>query len=101
MFNGEIMKILICGPKGSGKKTLAEPLKELLRDSCTIIVESCTSQNQVDEIDPEYIVWMNTLKNVKTFKPNNVNYHIAAWFNDTHTQLADVILRHIERKEKE
>ena len=44
---------------------------------------------------------MNTLNNVKTFKPNNVNYHIAAWFNDTHTQLADVILRHIERKEKE
>ncbi len=93
------MKILICGPKGSGKKTLADPLKELLKE-CTIVVESCTNQNQVDEINPEYIVWMDTLDNVKTFKPNKVNYHISAWFNDTHTQLADVVLRHIARKEK-
>ncbi|OUV26898.1 MAG: hypothetical protein CBC57_01705 [Euryarchaeota archaeon TMED97] len=93
------MKILICGPKGSGKKTLAEPLKELLKDSCTIVVESCTNQNQVNEIDPEYIVWMDTLDR-STFKPDNVDYHIAAWFNDTHTQLADVVIRHIARKEK-
>tara|TARA_Y200000002_G_scaffold357632_1_gene340320 strand:+ start:483 stop:788 length:306 start_codon:yes stop_codon:yes gene_type:complete len=100
VFNGEIMKILICGLKGSGKKTLAEPLEELLKDKCTIVVESCTNQNQVDEIDPQYIVWMDTLDNVKTFKPNNVDYHISAWFNDTHTQLADVIIRYIERKEK-
>lgn len=93
------MKILICGPKGSGKKTLAEPLIELLKDKCTVIVESVTNQNQIDEIAPEYIVWMDTLGK-PTFKPNKVNYHISAWFNDTHTQLADVVLRHIARKEK-
>tara|TARA_B100001057_G_scaffold453936_1_gene499215 strand:+ start:6118 stop:6408 length:291 start_codon:yes stop_codon:yes gene_type:complete len=94
------MKILICGPGGSGKKTLAEPLEELLKDSCTIVVEACTNQLQVDEIDPEYIVWMDTLDNVKTFKPNNVDYHIAQWFSDTHTQLANVVMRHIAMKEK-
>ena len=94
------MKILICGPGGSGKKTLAKPLEELLKDSCTIVVEACTNQLQVDEIDPEYIVWMDTLDNVKTFKPNNIDYHIAQWFNDTHKQLADVVIQHITRKEK-
>ncbi len=94
------MKILICGPGGSGKKTLAKPLEELLKDSCTIVVEACTNQLQVDEIDPEYIVWMDTLDNVKTFKPNNVDYHIAQWFSDTHTQLANVVMRHIAMKEK-
>lgn len=94
------MKILICGPEGSGKKTLAEPLEELLKDSCTIVVESCTNQNQVDEIDPGYIVWMDTLYNVKTFKPNNVDYHITEWFSDTHTQLVNVVMRHIIMKEK-
>ena len=93
------MKILICGPKGSGKKTLAEPLEELLKDSCTIVVESVTDQNQVNEINPEYIVWMDTL-NKPTFKPDNVDYHIAQWFSDTHTQLADVVIRHVEIKEK-
>ncbi len=94
------MKILICGPGGSGKKTLAKPLEELLKDSCTIVVEACTNQLQVDEIDPEYIVWMDTLDNVKTFKPNNVDYHIDQWFSDTHTQLANVVMRHIAMKEK-
>ena len=94
------MKILICGPGGSGKKTLAKPLEELLKDSCTIVVEACTNQLQVDEIDPEYIVWMDTVDNVKTFKPNNVDYHIAQWFSDTHTQLANVVMRHIAMKEK-
>ena len=93
------MKILICGPEGSGKKTLAEPLTELLKDSCTIVVDSCTDQTQVDEINPEYIVWMDTLGK-PTFKPNKVDYHIAAWFDDLHTQLADVVTRHIARKEK-
>ena len=93
------MKILICGPKGSGKKTLAEPLIELLKDKCTVIVESVTNQNQIDKIAPEYIVWMDTLDKT-TFKPNKVNYHISAWFNDTHTQLADIVLRHIAKKEK-
>ena len=94
------MKILICGPEESGKKTLSEPLEELLKDKCTIVVESCTDQNQVDEINPDYIVWMDTLGK-PTFKPNKVNYHISAWFDDTHTQLADVIIRHITRKDQD
>ena len=93
------MKILICGPGGSGKKTLAEPLEELLKDSCTIVVEACTNQLQVDEIDPEYIVWMDTLDK-QTFKPKKVNYHISKWFSDTHTQLAKVIIEHILRNGK-
>ena len=93
------MKILICGPEGSGKKTLAEPLIELLKDKCTVIVDTVDNQNQVDEIAPEYIVWMDTLgKN--TFKPNKVNYHISAWFSDTHTQLAEIITTYIARKGK-
>ena len=90
------MKVLICGPEGSGKKTLAEPLIELLKDKCTIVVESVTDQKQVDEIDPDYIVWMDTLGK-PTFKPNKVNYHISAWFDDTHTQLMPVIQRWMER----
>ena len=93
------MKILICGPKGSGKKTLAEPLIELLKDKCTVIVDTVDNQNQVDEIAPEYIVWMDTLGKT-TFKPNKVNYHISAWYSDTHTQLAEIITTYISRKGK-
>ena len=93
------MKILICGPESSGKKTLAEPLIELLKDKCTVIVESVTDQHRIDEIGPEYIVWMDTLDK-QTFKPKKVNYHISKWFSDTHTQLAKVIIEHILRNGK-
>ena len=93
------MKILICGPNGSGKKTLAEPLTKLLKDKCTVIIQPVTDQHQIDEIGPDYVVWMDT-SDKPSFKPNKVNYHISAWFNDTHTQLAEVIIEHILKKEK-
>ena len=44
---------------------------------------------------------MDTVKDNTEFqKPENFNYHVATWFQDTHAQLADVVKNYLERKKK-
>lgn len=117
------MKILICGPEGSGKTTLAKPFAELLnavyvnKDSYenelrgyvdgiiaagkhVVIDKRCNTKQAVDYLAPDYIVWMDTVED-KTEKPDYVNYHVAQWFEDTDKQLAEVVTNYMKRKEKE
>ena len=79
------MKILICGPEGSGKTTLAKPFAKLLdatyvtkesyanelRGYCdglvaagkTVVIDKrCNTNASVEYLDPDYIVWMDTIK---------------------------------------
>lgn len=113
------MIILICGPEGSGKTTLAKPLADLLnavyvnKDTYsnelkgyidglvaagkTVVVDKrCNTNEAVEYLDPKFVIWMDT-KNVKTEKPSRVNYHVAQWFDDTHAQLVDVVKTFMER----
>ena len=92
------MKILICGAPGSGKTTLAAPLELLLKNSdSTVQVMSPVTQSEVDSVDAEYIVWMDTL-DTQSFKPERVDYHVAQWFDDTHVILNTVLQRWRERQ---
>ncbi len=109
------MKILICGPEGSGKTTLAMPLSDLInavyvnKDSYkdelrgyidglvaggkTVVIDKrCASADAVEYLHPDYIIWMDTVPASKDFtKPVNYDYHVSKWFIDTHTQLAEVV----------
>ena len=68
----------------------------------------CPTEKARQEFNPDYTVWMDTIKegrfedtNAMFEKPNyKVDYHVSKWFDDTHTQLAQVIIERIERKEK-
>ena len=114
------MIILICGPEGSGKTTLAKPFAELLgaiyvnKDSYakelkgyvdglvaagkTVVIDKrCNTNESVEYLDPDYVVWMD-MRTVKTEKPSRVDYHIAEWFDDTDKQLLDVVKRYMEKK---
>ena len=111
------MIILICGPEGSGKTTIAKPLAELLgaqyvtKDSYTkelkgyidgivstgktvVIDKRCNTNKAVEYLDPNYIVWMD-MRTVKTEKPYRVDYHVEQWFNDAHLQLSQVVNRYM------
>jgi broad-specificity NMP kinase len=113
------MIILICGPEGSGKTTLAKPFAELLgamyvnKDTYanelkgyvdgivaagkTVVIDKrCNTNEAVEYLDPDYIVWMD-MRTVKTERPSRVDYHVAEWFDDTHKQLIDVVKRYMEK----
>ena len=114
------MIILICGAEGSGKTVLAKPFAELLgavyvnKDTYsrelkgyidglvaagkTVVVDKrCQTNRAVEYIDPDFVVWMDTVKE-KIDKPQKVNYHVAQWFDDTHTQLVDIVKVYMERR---
>ena len=65
----------------------------------------CPTENARAEFDPDYTVWMDTIKegryedtNRMFEKPTKCNYHVATWFNDTHSQLSDVVKNYMEKK---
>lgn len=57
----------------------------------------CPTQQAREEFAADYIVWMDTIKSGrfedtnKMFEPpTHFDYHVSAWFDDTHKQLFDV-----------
>ena len=64
----------------------------------------CPTEEARLEFDPDFTVWMDTIKEGrfedtnKMFQPPaKADYIVGTWFNDTHAQLADVVKRYIER----
>mgnify|MGYP002623063389 CR=1 FL=1 len=140
------MKILICGPEGSGKTTLAKPFAELIggvhlnadnireiyddwdftlegrlrqaqrmrhladgvvmADKIAVADFVCPTEDARNMFAPDYIVWMDTLKegrfedtNAIFEKPTKYDYHVAKWFEDTHAQLVQVVQNYMRRKD--
>ena len=55
--------------------------------------------------EADYTVWMDTIKESKYNdtnnifeKPENVDYHVSKWFDNTDKTLAEAIYRHIRNK---
>jgi len=60
----------------------------------------CEYQFERDRIDPDFVVWMDTLKGDDLpfyTEPTKYNYHVSAWFDDTHKQLMDVVTVWMQR----
>ena len=64
----------------------------------------CPTEAARLEFDPDYTVWMDTIKEGryedtnKMFEdPPECDYHVATWFTDTHAQLVDVVKTYMER----
>jgi adenylylsulfate kinase len=67
----------------------------------------CPTEQAREEFGADYTVWMDTIKdgrfedtNRMFEKPNTVDYHVAAWFKDTHAQLLEVVQNYIIREKK-
>lgn len=67
----------------------------------------CPTERARAEFNPDFTVWMDTIKegrfedtNKMFEKPPTWNYHVAEWFNDTHSQLMDVVKAWMERNQK-
>lgn len=56
------------------------------------------------EFGADFTVWMDTIQegrfedtNKMFQKPDNVDYHVSEWFDDTHLVLVEVIKKYMER----
>lgn len=66
----------------------------------------CPTEAARAEFDPDYTVWMDTIKegrfedtNAMFEKPPKCDYHVAQWFEDTHAQLVQVVQNYMRRKD--
>ena len=66
----------------------------------------CPTAEARTQFDADYTVWMDTIKkgrfedtNAIFQTPKNVDYHVAAWFNDTHAQLLEVVQNYMLTRE--
>jgi adenylylsulfate kinase len=64
----------------------------------------CPTHAAREAFAPNYTVWMDTITEGRYEDTNNmfeapskVDYHVANWFDDTHTQLMPVVLRWMEK----
>ena len=64
----------------------------------------CPTEAARKEFDPDYTVWMDTIKegrfedtNKMFEQPPECDYHVAKWFEDTHVQLLEVVKSYMER----
>jgi len=66
----------------------------------------CPTEAARQEFDPDYTVWMDTIKegrfedtNKMFEQPPECDYHVAQWFEDTHAQLVQVVQSYMRRKD--
>jgi adenylylsulfate kinase len=61
------------------------------------------------EFDADFTVWMDTIKEgrfedtnkmYEPLTPEEYNYHVSAWFTDTHKQLFEVVSAYMNRGKK-
>lgn len=64
-----------------------------------VIVHDCATNQDRIIIDPDYVVWMDTVPRNSEFEsPAKVDYHVSAWFDDTHQQLFEVVMHYLNKQ---
>ena len=66
----------------------------------------CPTEAARKEFAADYVVWMDTIEegkfedtNKMFEKPIDVNYHVNAWFNDTHAELVKVVTNYMQKQD--
>jgi len=67
----------------------------------------CPTEAARKAFDPDFTVWMNTIKEGRFEDTNKVfeqpihcDYHVSEWFEDTHQQLVEVLHRYTKWMEE-
>jgi adenylylsulfate kinase len=117
------MKILIMGLPGSGVRTQyddwdftpegrqRQTLRMLhlsqgveLAGKVAVVDFVCPTNKLRKLFNADYTVWMDTIKesrfedtNQMFETPDDVDYHVSAWFKDTHKQLVKIVSTYMAR----
>jgi len=67
----------------------------------------CPTERARQEFGADFTVWMDTIEkgryedtNKMFEKPSDFNYHVSAWFTDTHLQLMEVVKAYMKNGNK-
>jgi len=67
----------------------------------------CPTEETRAQFAPDYTVWMDTIAegrfedtNKLFQQPVHYNYHVSAWFNDTHAQLIEVLHDYLKKNQQ-
>ena len=77
----------------------------VVRAGKVAVVDSVCPMKETREVfAPDFTVWMDTIEsgryddtNLLFQKPDTVDYHVSAWFDDTHKVLFEVVRRWMDR----
>lgn len=67
----------------------------------------CPTKEAREQFAPDFTVWMDTIPEGRfedtnrMFEPperHDIDYHVAKWFEDTHTQLVPIIERYMKKQ---
>ena len=67
----------------------------------------CPTKEAREKFEPDFVVWMDTIPEGRYEDTNrmfenpqkyDIDYHVAEWFNDTHTQLVPIIERYMKKQ---
>jgi adenylylsulfate kinase len=93
MRQAQRMKYLADGIELSGKIAVADFV--------------CPTEQARSEFAADYTIWMDTIPegrfedtNILFEKPIEVDYHVKAWFNNTHAELMKIVTNYIERNQR-
>ena len=66
----------------------------------------CPTEAARQAFDPDYTVWMDTIKegrfkdtNAMFEQPAKFDYHVNKWFDDTHQQLVNVVRNYMHKQD--
>ena len=89
-------------------KRMAEVALKMKNEDNNVISDFICPTPEARSLFPaDYIVWVDTIKTGRfedtnrMFEPperHDVDYHVAKWFEDTHTQLVPIIERYMKKQ---
>ena len=89
-------------------KRMRELSDKLINDGNNVIADFvCPTKEAREKFKPDFVVWMDTIPEGRYEDTNrmfenpqkyDIDYHVAEWFNDTHTQLVPIIERYMKKQ---
>lgn len=78
----------------------------VLADKIAVTDFICPTEAARQAFDPDYTVWMDTIKqgrfedtNAMFEAPATFDYHVNTWFDDTHQQLVNVVKNYMRKQD--
>tara|TARA_B100000123_G_scaffold272193_1_gene253966 strand:+ start:1138 stop:1614 length:477 start_codon:yes stop_codon:yes gene_type:complete len=104
-YEGHDKKNWDYSPEGNKKQALR--MRHLadgvvMSDKIAVADFVCPTEEARKQFDADFVIWMDTIDDKENIldkpKKADIDYHVAKWFDDTHTQLVPVVERFMKKQ---